>query len=58
MDKLQLTPQQLSFMETFGYLHFPGLMRDCADQIIAAFEAVCDDEDGGETGGQECRQER
>ena len=38
MDKLQLTPQQLSFMETFGYLHFPGLMRDCADQIIAAHQ--------------------
>ncbi len=50
MDKLRLTPQQLSFMETFGYLHFPGLMRDCADQIIAAFEAVWQERGGGHDG--------
>jgi len=50
MDELQLTPQQLSFMETFGYLHFPELMRDCADQIIAAFEAVWEERGGGHDG--------
>lgn len=50
MEKLQLTPQQLAFMETFGYLSFPGLLDDCIDQIIAAFEAVWDEHGGGHDG--------
>lgn len=40
MDKLQLNDQQLTFMDTFGYLHFPGLPDDCVEEIIAAFEGV------------------
>ena len=40
MEKLRLTPQQLAFMETFGYLSFPGLLDDCIDEVIEAFEAV------------------
>lgn len=50
MDKLQLSPQQLAFMQTFGYLHFPGLLDDCIEEVIAAFEAVWDDHGGGHDG--------
>jgi len=40
MDKLQLTPHQLAFMDLFGYLHFPGLLSDRIDRIIEEFENV------------------
>ncbi len=40
MDKLRLTPQQLAFMDTFGYLAFPGLLKDRIEKIIEEFEAV------------------
>ena len=50
MEKLQLSPQQLAFMQTFGYLHFPGLLDDCIEEVIAAFEAVWDDHGGGHDG--------
>ncbi len=40
MPNFKLTRQQLNFMETFGYLHFPGLLNDRIDQIIEAFEQV------------------
>ena len=40
MPEFRLTEQQLSFMETFGYLHFPGMLNDRIDQIIEAFEQV------------------
>jgi hypothetical protein len=50
MDKMQLTPQQLAFMDTFGYLHFPGLMSDCIDKIIEEFEAVFAKFGGGHHG--------
>ena len=50
MDKLQLTPQQLAFMDTFGYLVFPGLLSDKIDQIIAEFEAVFATHGGGHDG--------
>jgi hypothetical protein len=43
MEKLQLSPKQLAFMQTFGYLSLPGLLNDCIDEVIAAFEAVWDD---------------
>lgn len=26
VDKLELMPQQIAFMDTFGYLVFPGLV--------------------------------
>ena len=35
-----LSEQQMAFFETFGYLHFPGLMADCIDRIIEEFEVV------------------
>jgi len=37
---MPLTEQQLAFIETFGYLHFPGLLKDDAEQIIEAFEYI------------------
>ncbi|MEZ4736871.1 MAG: phytanoyl-CoA dioxygenase family protein [Caldilineaceae bacterium] len=50
MDKLQLTPQQLAFMDTFGYLVFPGLLNDRIDRITAEFEAVFAAHGGGHNG--------
>ena len=40
MSKFRLTPEQHRFMDIFGYLHFPGFLNDCIDQIIEAFEQV------------------
>ena len=40
MERVQLTPQQKSFFDTFGFLAMPGLVEDCIDEITAAFEAV------------------
>ena len=40
MDRLPLTPQQLAFMDLFGYLVLPGLMADRIDRISAEFEKV------------------
>ena len=40
MPNFKLTQQQMNFMETFGYLCFPGLLNDRIDQIIQAFEQV------------------
>ncbi|MCL4863263.1 MAG: phytanoyl-CoA dioxygenase family protein [Caldilineaceae bacterium] len=50
MSRLQLTPQQLAFMETFGYLVFPGLLSDTIDRIIDEFEAVFAQHGGGHDG--------
>lgn len=50
MTKLQLTPQQLAFMDTFGYLVFPGLLSDRIDRIIAEFEGVFAVQGGGHNG--------
>ena len=35
-----VTKQHLEFFKTFGYLVFPGLIKDCIDEIIQAFEEV------------------
>jgi hypothetical protein len=35
-----LTPQQVLFYESFGFLHLPGLFRDETAAITAAFEEV------------------
>ena len=40
---MQLTPQQQNFFETFGFLVFPGLLKDEIDWITAEFRAVFDD---------------
>jgi hypothetical protein len=50
MTKLQLTPQQLAFMDTFGYLVFPGLLSDKIDRIIEEFENVFAAHGGGHHG--------
>ncbi len=50
MDKLQLTPQQLAFIDTFGYLVFPCLLSDKIDRIIAEFESVFSAHGGGHNG--------
>lgn len=40
MAPTQLTDQQMAFFDTFGYLYFPGLLADCVDKIIDAFEEI------------------
>ena len=50
MSSTRLTEQQLNFFNTFGYLHFPGLMADCVDKIIASFERVWAAHGGGHNG--------
>lgn len=50
MTKLQLTSQQLAFMDTFGYLVFPGLLNDRIDRIIDEFEKVFATHGGGHNG--------
>ncbi len=50
MSKLQLTSQQLAFMETFGYLVFPGLLSDRIERIIEEFETVFAARGGGHNG--------
>ena len=44
MKTLQkLSKNQLDFFDTFGYLAFPEILRDCIDKIISAFESVWTD---------------
>lgn len=52
MERLQLTPQQIKFMDVFGYLVFPQLMADCIDQITAEFERTFAERGGGHYGIQ------
>lgn len=39
-----LSPQQIHFFETFGYLKLPGLVADDIDEIIGGFEDLFGDE--------------
>jgi hypothetical protein len=50
MSKLQLTPHQLAFMDTFGYLLLPGLLQDRIERISEAFEATFAAGGGGHNG--------
>ncbi len=50
MAKYTLTPQQHAFIDLFGYLVFPGLLRDRIDQIIEDFEAIFAAHGGGHDG--------
>ena len=50
MSEHRLTPRQLAFFDTFGYLSLPDLMADCIDEIIDAFEAVWAERGGGHHG--------
>lgn len=45
-----LSPQQLRFFETFGYLGFPGLLAAEIGEVIAAFEQVWEERGGGHDG--------
>ena len=58
MSDTMLTKQQLAFFDTFGYLELPGLLQDCADQVIAAFEQVWDEHGGGHDGRVHDRERR
>jgi hypothetical protein len=40
-----LTPQQIHFFETFGFLKIPGLFADDINEIIAGFEDLFGNED-------------
>jgi hypothetical protein len=44
-----LTPAQIQFFETFGYLVLPGLLAD-VDTVTAAFEEVWSERGGGHAG--------
>lgn len=48
----RLTPPQLAFFHTFGYLHFPGLLNDRIERIIAEFEVLWAAQGGGHHGQQ------
>jgi hypothetical protein len=50
MEAMQLTPQQMKYMDVFGYLAFPGLLRDRIDRITAEFEGVFATRGGGHDG--------
>ncbi len=49
---MKLTEQQLGFIDTFGFLGFPGLLKDKIDGIIDAFETVWAERGGGHDGKQ------
>ena len=49
-DDGRLTPAGHAFFETFGYLHFPGLLNDRIGAIIDAFEGVWAAHGGGHHG--------
>ena len=46
-ERQRLTAQQLAFVETFGYLHLPGLLADRLEEIVAAFSKVWRVDAGG-----------
>jgi hypothetical protein len=50
MSDLTLTEQQLTYFKTFGFLAFPGLMKDRIDEIIREFEAIFAARGGGHAG--------
>src|SRR5437016_1569501 len=47
---LRLSPSQLAFFDTFGYLVFPGLLRDEIAAVADAFEQVFRARGGGHDG--------
>ena len=40
MSTFRLSKEQLAQFQTFGFLHFPGLLNDRIDRIIAEFEIL------------------
>jgi len=47
---MRLTAPQLAFIDTFGYMVFPGLLSDRVERISAEFEAVFERHGGGHDG--------
>ena len=47
MEKKVLTPEEIAFIDNFGYLTFPGLFKDDIDKIITEFESVWINHGGG-----------
>jgi hypothetical protein len=43
-DSFQLSPQQVAYFDTFGFVRLPGLFADDIEEIEQAFEAVFEDE--------------
>ena len=47
---MQLTPHQIHFFHTFGYLGFSELLSDRSEEITAAFEEIWTQNGGGHNG--------
>ena len=47
----QLTPHQIDFMDTFGFLHFAGLLKDKIADIDQAFEELMRENGGHQHDG-------
>ena len=47
---MQLTPQQIHFFHTFGYLGLSQLLSDRSEEITAAFEEIWAQNGGGHNG--------
>ncbi len=50
MQPIPLSPEQVAFFQTFGYLSLPGLLADRAGQMINDFEEVFAGRGGGHAG--------
>ena len=50
MNTFRLSKEQLARFHTFGFLHFPGLLNDRIDRIIAEFEVLWAAQNGGHHG--------
>ena len=50
MSPHRLSPEQIQFFHTFGYLGFPGLLADRNDEITSAFETIWQEHGGGHHG--------
>src|SRR5688572_29248113 len=50
MPDLQLTPQQIAFFDTFGFLAFPGLLKDRIGAISDEFDRLFREHGGGHNG--------
>ena len=55
---MRLTEQDTRYFDTFGFLNFPGLFADEAEQIINSFEQIWATQGGGHHGRVHDRQRR
>ena len=51
MPGFKLTQHQLDFMDTFGYLHLPGLLNDRIDRVTEGFEELMTSRGGADHHG-------